>query len=399
MPIDPNIILQAGRFEKPDFNRSLTTALGVIGARDDQAIRQQQLAIGQRQIAAADASQAAAQAKQARMGTIGGMLAAGDLEGGQREALGGGDVEFAKQIDGMKDDRRQRAIENIKGSSGLFGALLQVPAVMRKKAALGMADQFGIYGIKPEKLAEIDYSDQGLALLGNQALTRVEQLGQSNEDRTFNAGRIDAATAKANADRNYKLDVAKFGETKAQNNRDNAYKAAGLQLEREKAGVGVKLTEGQAKDGFNAKRLAGAGAIIDGFENTPGFAPGGTGVGAFFGGDESQRYEAAKGEWVDSLIRLTTGAAATEDEIESAKTTYFPGIRDGDKAVTQKAQMRTRVMQDAITRAGPGAAGMAPPSGATAPRLPAGGGVMKPGAVAGGKITTGQDGIRVWMPS
>jgi len=120
-------------------------------------------------------------------------------------------------------------------------------------------------------------------------------------------------------------------------------------------GGAPKLTEGQAKDGFNAKRMMGAGSIINPMEAkgydagvsklVPGFLP---------GADDKRKYEAASNEWADSMLRLTTGAAATKEEVENTVKTYFPQLGDSPAVRQQKAAMRARVEQDAMARAGPG---------------------------------------------
>lgn len=115
----------------------------------------------------------------------------------------------------------------------------------------------------------------------------------------------------------------------------------------------ARITEGQAKDGFNASRMEGAEGIISGLENS-GFD---FGASSATGGQFRERYRqynAAALEWADSLLRLTTGAAATKDEIENAKNSYFPRIGDSAAVRQQKAQRRQQVMADAIARAGPG---------------------------------------------
>jgi hypothetical protein len=122
-----------------------------------------------------------------------------------------------------------------------------------------------------------------------------------------------------------------------------------------------KVTEGQAKDGFNAKRMTAADGVMSSMEAQPGFDPTLTGVGAAFGREKSRKYNQGRDEWADSLIRLTTGAAATKDEIDQASRTYFPQFGDSEAVVRQKAEARRRVGQDALTRAGPGAAGAALP--------------------------------------
>lgn len=115
-----------------------------------------------------------------------------------------------------------------------------------------------------------------------------------------------------------------------------------------------KLTEAQAKDGFNAKRMKGAGDIVapleaGGFDAglarlMPGFLP---------QADDKRKYDSAALEWSDSMLRMTTGAAATKEEIDNTVRTYFPQLGDSPEVRRQKAEMRKRVESDALTRAGP----------------------------------------------
>lgn len=138
---------------------------------------------------------------------------------------------------------------------------------------------------------------------------------------------------------------------------------------RKNAGVNgaPKLTEQQAKDGFGARRMANASKVLQKLESDKGFNANFAGVGSsitkYTGGlvnnSKSRQYQAAKGEWADALIRLTTGAAATKDEMASIDTTYFPQIGDDATVQKQKRQQRGVAMAGAIQRAGPGA----PPSG------------------------------------
>jgi hypothetical protein len=116
-----------------------------------------------------------------------------------------------------------------------------------------------------------------------------------------------------------------------------------------------KLTEGQAKDGFNAKRMLGAGGTIAGLEGH-GYDAGLADLSMGLPVGHVRNYNAAKDEWLDSLLRMTTGAAMTKDEIAHAENTYFPKLGDSPEVRKQKAAMRARVQQDSIQRAGPGAA-------------------------------------------
>lgn len=114
-------------------------------------------------------------------------------------------------------------------------------------------------------------------------------------------------------------------------------------------------TEAQNKDSFNANRMADSGAIISRLEGE-GFDYGASQLtgGQFREGGRS--YDAAAREWADSLLRLTTGAAATKDEVDSALISYFP--RPGDSAAVrqQKAARRRQVEADALARGQGGAA-------------------------------------------
>jgi hypothetical protein len=121
--------------------------------------------------------------------------------------------------------------------------------------------------------------------------------------------------------------------------------------------VGVKPTEGQAKNGFNAKRMAGAAQIITGLE-AKGFDAGAARVipGFLPGNEDKRKYEAAQREWADSLLRITSGAQASKDEINNTVSTYFPQIGDSPAVRQQKAAARARAERDAMSSAGPGGA-------------------------------------------
>jgi len=118
-------------------------------------------------------------------------------------------------------------------------------------------------------------------------------------------------------------------------------------------------TEAQNKDSFNANRMTDSGAILarmeqEGFDYGASLATG----GAFR--EDGRQYQAAAREWADSLLRLTTGAAATRDEVESALQSYFPQIGDSAAVRQQKAQRRAQVERDAQARGQGGRSARAP---------------------------------------
>lgn len=107
-------------------------------------------------------------------------------------------------------------------------------------------------------------------------------------------------------------------------------------------------TEAQNKDSFNANRMSDAGQIVSSLERNN-FDFGRAQAGGQFT-EDYRRYNAAALEWADSLLRLTTGAAATRDEVESARRSYFPVFGDSPAVRQQKAQRRAQVERDALAR-------------------------------------------------
>lgn len=118
---------------------------------------------------------------------------------------------------------------------------------------------------------------------------------------------------------------------------------------------GLKLTEGQAKDGFNAKRLMTAGKTISDIE-AGGYDAGGNLLpGWLLFNDKKRKYEAAEGAWSDAMLRLTSGAQAPKEEMEATRKTYFPIWGDSEEVRRLKAEMRSAAERDAAFRSGPGA--------------------------------------------
>lgn len=158
-----------------------------------------------------------------------------------------------------------------------------------------------------------------------------------------------------------------------------------FELESKKAGVTEtpKMTEGQAKDMLNAQRLARAGKVTADLE-LAGYNPTMSILDT-----KARQYKAAKREFVDAVLRSTTGAAATKDEIASNEKTYFPEFGDSPDVRLQKAEMRAAFVQDMFSRAGPGMAGKQAPSMKTqAPKQSKPAAKPQGRAASGGKVDT-----------
>ena len=55
---------------------------------------------------------------------------------------------------------------------------------------------------------------------------------------------------------------------------------------------------------------------------------------------EARQYEALKRQWAEGVLRIQTGAAATEPEITRVMETYFPRFGDDPNTIAQKRQQR-----------------------------------------------------------
>lgn len=130
------------------------------------------------------------------------------------------------------------------------------------------------------------------------------------------------------------------------------------------------------------RNLAGDSAVANAFVKTP----------------EYRQYQSAQRQWAEGILRIQTGAAATEPEINRVINTYFPQAGDDPRTVAFKREQRNGA-STAIKTAGQGRFGEAPgtdftsfgdparPSAAT----PAPPEVPSAGAVQGGYRFKGGD--------
>lgn len=131
-------------------------------------------------------------------------------------------------------------------------------------------------------------------------------------------------------------------------------------------------TEAQNKDSFNANRMTRAGEIINNLERE-GFDWGRARIGGQFT-ENYRKYDAAAEEWTDAILRLTTGAAATSDEIASNRRAYFPVVGDSPAVREQKRRQREAVERDAVLRGQGGASSESQSPASPAPARPQNGG-------------------------
>lgn len=121
-------------------------------------------------------------------------------------------------------------------------------------------------------------------------------------------------------------------------------------------------TESQAKAGTFYSQMVSASDELgtlsrEGFDPTSlgsqastGLA---TGITNPLAGQAAQRARQAQEQWSESFLRVKTGAAATQDEVDRNIRTFFPKIGDSPAVIAQKARARKKAEQDVLNMAAP----------------------------------------------
>lgn len=71
------------------------------------------------------------------------------------------------------------------------------------------------------------------------------------------------------------------------------------------------------------------------------------------GSEDFKKYEQAKRNFINAVLRKESGAAIAESEFESANKQYFPQIGDTPDVIAQKAATRKQVTERMLNNAGP----------------------------------------------
>lgn len=123
-----------------------------------------------------------------------------------------------------------------------------------------------------------------------------------------------------------------------------------------------KLTEAQAKASAFQSQMVGASNALKGLKD---YDPSsytqqiGTGMAGGWGNiltsPTSQQAKQAQDQWSEAFLRFKTGAAATSEEVEKNRRTFFPVAGDSPAVIQQKAMARDQAERDLAFAAGPGA--------------------------------------------
>ena len=177
-----------------------------------------------------------------------------------------------------------------------------------------------------------------------------------------------------------------------------------IQKQKSMTEQGIKpMTESQAKASTFASQMRSAESVIDnlvndGFDQSSlynqaraGLAGGSTNLLA---SPEAQQLRQAQNQWAEAFLRVKTGAAATEGEVQRNIETFFPKIGDSKEVVAQKAAMRRNAEQDVMQMTGRKGIGQSQTGSWGEPQIPQGAIVQR--SPSTGKTRYSTDGGNTW---
>lgn len=120
-------------------------------------------------------------------------------------------------------------------------------------------------------------------------------------------------------------------------------------------------TEAESKAAFYAGNMRAASKVLDKLEkegmdmskigSQVDTAIAG-GMGNLVASPRAQQARQAQNQWAEQMLRMQTGAAATQDEITRTVATYFPKPGDSADVVKQKKEMRAQAEQGVFAASG-----------------------------------------------
>lgn len=118
------------------------------------------------------------------------------------------------------------------------------------------------------------------------------------------------------------------------------------------------LNESQGNSLMYGKRMQTANKILENLESTNGTwdIKGGdvlARINPKGGSEDFKKYEQAKRNFINAILRKESGAAIGQDEFESADKQYFPQIGDTEAVIKQKAANRRQVTSTMLSNVGP----------------------------------------------
>jgi hypothetical protein len=87
------------------------------------------------------------------------------------------------------------------------------------------------------------------------------------------------------------------------------------------------------------------------------------GAGNYIVGADAQKFDQAKRDFINAVLRQESGAVISPEEFANAEQQYFPQPGDSPQVIEQKRQNRENAIRGFEIRSGPGAAAAQQPSG------------------------------------
>jgi len=125
--------------------------------------------------------------------------------------------------------------------------------------------------------------------------------------------------------------------------------------------VGLKMTEGEGKATGFMYRMTESNKVLDDLDNQGSslwnkVAGGVPVLGNYMVSENAQKYDQAKRDFINAVLRRESGAVISPEEFKNAEIQYFPQPGDGQEVVAQKK--RNRMVAIDGVRASAGAGGL-----------------------------------------
>lgn len=249
----------------------------------------------------------------------------------------------------------------------------KLAALQAQQANLAASEQLGLNKIQDQAIAMPFITGQQAALQRSvagqeQALqaqqvplqTRLAQL-QAERARQGEVGKLGLEYTKPEegftlGEGQTRFDAAgnKIANTPASAPAMTPYQQAQLDLERQKMAIGQKPTEAQSKASLFAARTEQANPILE--ELGSKFVGAASMVGGvlpnIFKGEDRQKFEQARDNFITAVLRRESGAAIAPSEYAMAYSTYMPAPGDSAAVLAQKKSTRDLIQQGLRQEAG-----------------------------------------------
>lgn len=114
--------------------------------------------------------------------------------------------------------------------------------------------------------------------------------------------------------------------------------------------TGFLIRLNDAQEVLNSLESEGLSFFQQNAENVP------LGIGNYFVSEDFQRFDQARRDFVNAILRRESGAVISDQEFDNAEKQYFPIPGDSEAVIAQKRQNRQNAIKGVRAGSGPGAA-------------------------------------------